>query len=175
MACKFLDSDGYGDTSGAIECLQYIKAMKDRGLNIVATNNSWGGGAYSQALSDAIDAQREILFIAAAGNDYQSDNDDFPHYPSSYNFPNVIAVAATDGDDSMAWFSNYGRRTVHVGAPGSGIFSTLPANCYGLMSGTSMATPHVTGLAALLKSQDTNRDWMTIKNLILSGGDSINF
>jgi subtilisin family serine protease len=178
MSCKFLNAYGYGDSSGAIECLQYVKAMKDRGVNIVATNNSWGGDGYSQALYDAIDAQRDILFIAAAGNDW-SDNDVLGAYPADYDLPNVISVAATDANDNKSYFSNYGRRTVHVGAPGSTILSTLPATNYfnitggyGKLSGTSMAAPHVTGLAALLKAQTPERDWKALKNLILAGGDA---
>ena len=190
IPCKFLGSEGYGYTNGAIECLEYIRALKNRGVNIVATNNSWGGGGYSQALYDAIDAQRKsnILFIAAAGND-NGDNDQYDFYPASYPLPNLLSVAATDPNDFKAWFSNYGRRTVHVGAPGTDIVSLrakgtdmygdanhfIPPGSssaeYYKASGTSMATPHVTGLAALIKSQNPNRGWVEIKNLILSGAE----
>ncbi|PYV03183.1 MAG: hypothetical protein DMG10_12230 [Acidobacteria bacterium] len=174
MACKFLDADGSGWDSDAISCLNYLAMMKDRGVNIVATNNSWGSPWDSQALHDAIDAhrQRGILFMAAAGNDYGTDNDSVGNFPSSYYLPNIIAVAATTQTDSLAWFSNFGKRTVHVGAPGYQILSTTPGNTYGTLSGTSMATPHVTGVAALLKAQDVTRDWRAIRNLILAGGDS---
>ncbi|HZV82805.1 MAG TPA: S8 family serine peptidase, partial [Geobacteraceae bacterium] len=178
-ACKFLNASGSGSTDAAIQCLQYIKSLKDAGANIVATNNSWGGGAYSQALYDAINAQRNILFIASAGNS-RIDADTVPQYPASYNLPNIISVAATDNNDKKAAFSNYGRRSVHVSAPGVKILSTLPAvnewnlvGGYGLLSGTSMAAPHVTGLAALIKAQDANRDWISIKNLLLAGGDNV--
>ena len=178
-SCKFFDASGSGTTEGAIECLQYVKAMKDRGVNIVATSNSWGGGDFSQALYDAIDAQRQsgILFITAAGNGNAfgvgQNNDSVPFYPCNYYLPNIICVAATTSTDAKASFSNFGKHTVHVGAPGNDILSTLPGNSYGSLSGTSMATPHVSGVAALLKAQDSNRDWRTIKNLILAGGDTV--
>jgi hypothetical protein len=173
MACKFLDSTGSGAISDAIDCLNYLAMMKDRGVSIVATNNSWGGGGFSQALLDAIQAhlQRGILFIVAAGNE-SSDNDVVPTYPCNYYLPNIICVAATTRTDALASFSNRGRRTVHLGAPGQEILSTTPANTYSTFNGTSMATPHVTGVAALLKAQNPNLQWSTIKNLILAGGDS---
>jgi serine protease len=97
MACKFLNELGSGSTAGAIACLEYVAMMKDRGVNIIATNNSWGGREFSQALHDAIDAHRRrgILFVAAAGNNYGSDNDTTANYPSNYDLPNIIAVAAT--------------------------------------------------------------------------------
>jgi subtilisin family serine protease len=173
MACKFLDQNGAGDTSDAITCLDFVKAMKDRGLNVVATNNSWGGGDFSQALSDAVAAQMSdgILFIAAAGNE-SSDNDLQTAFPASLDLPNVISVAATTRLDTLAGFSNIGQHSVHLGAPGQEILSTTPDNTYTVFSGTSMATPHVTGVAALLAAQDPSRDWRAIKNLILAGGDS---
>lgn len=172
MACKFLSASGSGSTTGAIACLQYIKTMRDRGVPIVATNNSWGGGSYSQALEDAIKAQSDILFIAAAGNN-STNNDTSSFYPANYFLPNVIAVAATTNVDGLASFSNYGVRTVHVGAPGSSILSTMPNNTYGTLSGTSMATPHVTGLAALIKAYNPIHNWANIRNLIFAGVDPL--
>lgn len=170
MACRFLGATGGGTTADAIECLQYVAEMKRRGVNIVATNNSWGGPGYSRALSDAIAAQRDILFITAAGND-GTNNDATPTYPANYDLPNVVSVAASTPADSLTTFSQYGRRTVHVGAPGSNIYSTSPGNSYSTKSGTSMATPHVAGLAALIKSARPAADWREVRNLLFSGGE----
>jgi uncharacterized repeat protein (TIGR02543 family) len=148
--------------------------MKDRGVNIAATNNSWGGGPeeFSLALLDAIEAQRQrgILFIAAAGNS-SSDNDMTPNYPANYDLPNVITVAATTTWNDLTWFSQYGRQTVHLCAPGEDIYSTTVGNTYANSSGTSMAAPHVTGVAALLKAHHPALDWRGIKNRILAGAD----
>jgi subtilisin family serine protease len=128
MACKFLSSGGSGYISDAAVCLDYVKMMKDRGANVVVTSNSWGGGGYSQAFYDSLmlHMQSDILFVAAAGNE-NSNNDAGGFYPSGYDLPNVIAVAATDHNDAKASFSSYGRHTVHVGAPGVSIYSTLPS------------------------------------------------
>jgi subtilisin family serine protease len=185
MAVKFLGADGSGTTSAAILGLQYVKMMKDRGFNIIATNNSWGGGAYSRALRDAIEGLMAsgILFVAAAGNNGLN-NDLSPFYPASYDLPNIISVAATDHNDNLASFSNYGRRSVHVGAPGVNIYSTCspelfscynpnnPKSRYAYFSGTSMAAPHVSGLVALIKAKYPSMTWYQIRNLILSTGDT---
>jgi hypothetical protein len=173
--CKFLSDFGSGTTAGAISCLQYILNLKQTGNpanDIIATNNSWGGGGFSQALYDAIKAHMNagILFIAAAGN-AGANNDTVLFLPASYYLPNMIAVAASNHTDAKAGFSNYGRRTVHVGAPGQGILSTTPGNTYSTFSGTSMATPHVTGLAALIKAQFPSFTWYQIRNRILASGD----
>jgi subtilisin family serine protease len=174
LTCRFLGQYG-GTDAGAVGCFNYMAAMKDRGVNIVATNNSWGGYGYSQALYDAIDGMRKrgILVIAAAGNSI-SDNDGlYPLYPASFALDNIIAVAASDFTDSQSYYSNFGAHTVSISAPGDEILSTTPDSTYSVFSGTSMATPHVTGVAALLKAQDPNRDWKGIRNLILAGGDKL--
>jgi subtilisin family serine protease len=172
--CKFLGANGSGATSDAIQCLQYFADLKTRALspvNIVATNNSWSGSAKSFALSDAIVAHQNlgILFVAAAGNDTVN-NDLINSFPANYNLANVISVAATDHKDLLASFSNYGRRTVHVAAPGVRILSTVPGQAYALFSGTSMATPHVTGLIAIIKSRFPTLDYRNVKNLVIASG-----
>lgn len=173
-SCKFLGSSGSGSTSDAIQCLEYFANLKTRPLNpvnIVATNNSWGSPSNSTALRDAIRAHQNlgILFVAAAGND-SVNNDLVPQYPANYDLANVISVAATDHNDRLASFSNYGRRTVHVSAPGVRILSTVLNQSYALFSGTSMATPHVTGLIAIIKSNFPSLEYRQIKNLVLASG-----
>ncbi|MGF1512592.1 MAG: S8 family peptidase [Elainellaceae cyanobacterium] len=148
MALKFLDSDSQGSTFDAIQAIEYAMVM---GADL--TNNSWGGAGYSQALRDAIATSAYVgqTYIAAAGN-VGSDNDIEPEYPASYDLDNVISVAASTPSDQLADFSNYGLTSVDVVAPGSSIYSTIPGGDYMARSGTSMATPHVTGIAALLLS-----------------------
>ena len=166
MPLKFLGPQG-GYTSDAVAALDYAVA---NGVKI--SNNSWGGGGRSQALQDAItraDAAGH-LFVAAAGND-GTNNDATQHYPSNYDNPNVISVAATDDVDALASFSNFGASTVDLAAPGVNILSTLPGNRYGSYSGTSMATPHVSGVAALIKSQKPTADDAQIKAQILQFTD----
>lgn len=172
ISAKFLGRRG-GTTANAIKAVDYITDLKTRlGLNIVATNNSWGGGGFSQGLKDAIDraGAKDILFIAAAGNS-GTNNDVTASYPSGYTSPNIIAVASITNTGTLSSFSQYGATTVDIGAPGSGIYSTLPnstGNGYGSYSGTSMATPHVTGAAALYAASHPGATSTTIKNAILS-------
>jgi subtilisin family serine protease len=174
LPCKFLDAGGGGAVGDAITCLDFVKAIKDSGVNVIASNDSWGGADFSQALVDAIKAQQQdgILFIAAAGNDFE-DNDTIPLYPANYFLPNLISVAATDRFDDLAYFSDIGSHTVHIGAPGQEILSTTPNKTYFVLSGTSMAAPQVTGVAALLAAFNPRLDWRAIKNLILAGGDTL--
>jgi subtilisin family serine protease len=176
---KFLGRRG-GTTANAIKAVDYFTTLKTKhGLDIVATNNSWGGGGFSQGLLDAIvrGAKQNILFIAAAGNggsDGVGDNNDATaSYPSNYNttagagYDAVIAVAAITSSGAKSSFSNYGATTVDLGAPGSGVWSTTAYNTYSSYSGTSMATPHVTGGAALRAAHSGDRG-ATLRATILN-------
>jgi subtilisin family serine protease len=127
-ACKFLNSYGYGYTSGAIECVNYFNTLKQLGNNIVVINNSWGGGSFDEDLYDALQTANDlgIIHVCAAGNS-SNDNDSNPAYPASYDLPNIISVAATDENDELAWFSNYGATSVDLAAPGVDILSTVPS------------------------------------------------
>ncbi|MBF0196810.1 MAG: S8 family serine peptidase [Planctomycetes bacterium] len=162
VAIKFLGPNG-GSTSGAIDSVAYANAL---GLPI--TNNSWGGGGPSTALQHVI-AQSQ-LFVAAAGNDGQN-TDSYPHYPSSYDLDNIISVAASDKSDQLAYFSNYGVNSVDLAAPGVSILSLAPGNSYRSLNGTSMATPHVAGVAALLYSFSSSMSALEVKKAILDGVD----
>lgn len=146
MALKFLGGNGSGTTAGAIRAIEYAIEM-----DADVMNNSWGGGGFSRALREAIQAASDagILFVAAAGNASQ-DNDATPFYPASYDVPNVVSVMATDRNDGKAGFSHFGATTVDLGAPGVDILSTVPGGGLGAFNGTSMATPHVSGAAALV-------------------------
>ncbi len=171
LNAKFLGSSG-GTTANAIKAVDYFTNLKVKGLNIVATNNSWGGGGFSQALLDAIVRANNagVLFIAAAGNSSQN-NDRRANYPSNYNSANVIAVASITNTGTLSSFSNYGKTQVDLGAPGSAILSTVPTASgpgYASYSGTSMATPHVTGAAALYSASHPSATAAQIKSAILS-------
>ncbi|MCK5922761.1 MAG: S8 family serine peptidase, partial [Methylococcales bacterium] len=154
MGVKFLDASGNGSTVDAIKALEYVLTMKQAGVNIRVTNHSWGGGGPSVALKNAFEAvgNAGILNAAAAGNG-NYDNDANPNYPSSYDLDTIISVGATDHNDNRSSFSQWGATSVDLGAPGSNILSTVPGNGYSSYNGTSMATPHVAGAAALLASQ----------------------
>lgn len=168
MAVKFLDSQGSGSTVGAINSIIYAT---DHGAKILS--NSWGGGSYSRSLKAAIEyAQAHgVLFVAAAGNEARN-NDTKPTYPASYKLDNILSVAATDNKDEMAYFSNFGL-SVHIAAPGVDILSTVLNGGFETMSGTSMATPHVAGAAALLLSLDPSLSYLEIKKRIIDSSDHI--
>ena len=169
MPLKFLDSSGSGSTEDAISAILYARA---KGVPIM--NNSWGGGDFSQALEDAIeltDSSGE-LFVAAAGNDF-TNTDAEPFWPSSYDTPNIISVGASDQFDRKAWFSNYGVRTVDLSAPGTNVYSTWKGSTYRFADGTSMAAPHVSGAAALVKAVFPNASGVGLKALLLRTVDPI--
>ena len=158
MGLKFLGPDGSGTTADAIDAVEFAIQVKNifagsGAANIRILSNSWGGDDFSQAMLDQIHEanESEMLFVAAAGN-YGIPNEILPNYPSSYDAPNVVAVAATTNTDARAYFSNYGPTTVHLGAPGMDVLSTMRGNTYGFSSGTSMAAPHVSGAGALALS-----------------------
>jgi subtilisin family serine protease len=170
---KFLGVDG-GTTDDAIKAMDYLTDLKLRkGIDLVATNNSWGGGGYSQALKDAIGraGAQNILVVAAAGNggsDGLGDSTDlYPQLPGAYDNANIISVAAIDRYGALASFSNFGAASVDIGAPGVSIYSTVPSSAYASYSGTSMATPHVTGALALMAARNSARG-VALKNLLLS-------
>ena len=167
VGIKFLSGGGGGSTAAAIAGIQYAIAVGVR-----LTSNSWGGAGFSQALLDAINEAGVAgqLFIAASGN--SSVNTDLsPHYPSAYDSPYIIAVAATDNRDNLASFSNFGATTVDIAAPGVNILSTLPGSAYGALSGTSMAAPHVSGVVALTWGRFPAISNLQVKNLILAAAD----
>ncbi|MES2504591.1 MAG: S8 family serine peptidase [Myxococcota bacterium] len=174
ITCKCLDENGVGDTASAIVCMDYFAALAARSRNpvkMVATNNSWGGGGMSRAFTDAVRDHQKlgILFVAAAGN-IGDNNDAVGSFPANIELSNVISVAASDAQDRLASFSNYGPHSVHVAAPGTDILSTIPGQVYDYLSGTSMAAPFVTGVIGSILATNTDMDWVSIKNLIIAGG-----
>lgn len=174
MPLKFLGRGGFGSTKNAIEAINYAIDRRRNGVNLRVISASWGSTSKSKALEDAIRAAGEegILFVAAAGND-TNDNDKRPHYPSNYDLPNVISVAALDRTDALASFSNWGVKTVHIAAPGKDILSTWLKDGYREASGTSMATPQVSGVAALILSTDPRMSVEKLKDRLLNSVDKI--
>ncbi|THB74063.1 MAG: hypothetical protein D6B28_02765, partial [Gammaproteobacteria bacterium] len=183
MPIRFLNDEGEGTVADAVDAIKYAV---DNGAKII--NASWGGPGASQAIKDAIEYAQaaDVLFIAAAGNGDRYgngiDNDDDSgtilnpseaNYPSSHDCPNILAVAATDHNDQLTGFSNYGLTTVDVAAPGYNILSTIPGNKYAAYNGTSMATPIVSGIAALVLSQDSSLSALDIKQRIMDTVDPI--
>lgn len=169
MGLKFLSGDGSGTLEDAVLAIEYATKM-----GVTLSSNSWGGGGFSQTMFDAIKEanKKGILFTAAAGND-GVDNDAQPHYPASYALPNIVSVAATDDKDGLAAFSCYGQKSVHVAAPGVDILSTTPGGKYEKLSGTSMATPHVSGVIGLMKAAFPNLTGAELKDRLLKTADPI--
>lgn len=174
IPCQFLGAGG-GSTAGAIECINYFTDLKvNHGVDVKATNNSWGGGGFSEALKLAIEdgGDAGILFIAASGND-GNNADVAPMYPAAYDSDIIVSVASTDRNDNMSGFSNYGLVSVDLGAPGSAILSTVPGASYSTFSGTSMASPHVAGAAALVWSLDPTIPPLEMKDILMQSGDPL--
>ena len=173
MALKFLSGEGSGTTADAIRAIDYAIT---HGAKVMS--NSWGGTGddQNQALKDAIDRAKakDVLFIAAAGND-SANNDDATHasYPAAFNNDNLISVAATDSTDKLAFFSNYGKTTTHLAAPGVNVYSTVPGNKYAQLSGTSMAAPHVAGAAALVWSAHPSWNYKQVKAALMNTVDQV--
>ena len=168
MGLRFLGPNG-GFISDAIDAVAY---SVQNGVNL--TSNSWGGGGYSALLEAEIQnaGNHGMLFVAAAGNDGW-DTDTNPQYPGAYTCDNIISVAATDHNDGMAYFSNFGATSVDIAAPGVNILSTYPGHSYASFSGTSMACPHVTGACALLLGINPGMNPAQVKALILGSADPI--
>lgn len=181
MAIKIYSPNG-GDSTSAmlINAYNYVRMMKNRGVNIRVTNNSYGGCGeacgYDQATKDAIDALGEagVLQVFAAGNSGQN-VENTPFYPANYTSPSILTVAASDQSDNRAGFSNYGATSIDIAAPGAGILSTYNAssNAYATLNGTSMATPHVTGAAALLAAYNPNLSVASLKATLMNSVDQL--
>ena len=174
MPLKFMNAGGFGTTKDAIEAINYVIDRKKAGVNVRIISASWGGTQRSRALEAVIRKayENDILFVAAAGN-ASVDNDRNPHFPSSYNVPNVVSVAALDRNDQLAKFSNYGVKSVAVAAPGVDILSTWLGNAYEEKSGTSMATPVVSGVAALILAEHPRMSVDDLRKRLLASTDPI--
>jgi thermitase len=174
MPLKFMNAGGFGTTKDAIEAINYVIDRKKAGVNVRIISASWGSTQKSRALEEVIRKayENDILFVAAAGN-ASTNNDRSPHYPSSYNVPNVISVAALDRHDQLASFSNYGPKSVAIAAPGVEILSTWLGNGYEEKSGTSMATPVVSGVAALILAEHPHMSVDELRKKLLDSTDPI--
>jgi subtilisin family serine protease len=193
MALRFISDKGQGTTADAVKAIHYAV---DNGAKVLS--NSWGSegedpadGTENQALRDAIQYAQDhgVLFIAAAGNGHQgagydNDTDPKPSYPATYPFANIISVAAIDSADQLGHFSNWGAKTVHIAAPGVKVYSTTVGSeysdvvldkygFYATWDGTSMATPHVAGAAALYWSAHPEKTWSDVKSALLGSAKKI--
>jgi subtilisin family serine protease len=171
MALKFISGEGSGTTADAIHAIDYAVQHGARVLN-----NSWGGQAdnTNQALSDAISAagKKGVLFVVASGNDGVSNDDPTKaSYPAAFTLDNIISVAATDPEDEIAFFSNFGVKSTQIAAPGTDVYSTIPGNAYETDSGTSMACPHVTGAAALLWARHPGWSYQKVRQVLFNTVD----
>jgi len=168
-----MNAGGFGTTKDAVEAINYVIDRKRAGVNVRVISASWGSTQRSRALEDVIRKAYEegILFVAASGN-ASTDNDRSPHYPSSYN--NVLSVAALDRNDQLASFSNFGVKSVQIAAPGKDILSTWLGNDYEEHSGTSMATPVVAGVAALVVANEPRISVGDLQKKLLASVDKLN-
>ncbi|HEX8920456.1 MAG TPA: S8 family peptidase [Pyrinomonadaceae bacterium] len=174
MPLKFLNGNGSGTTKDAIEAINYVIDRKQKGVNVRVLSASWGSTQKSRALQDAIKRAGDegIMFVAAAGNN-GDDSDKRPHFPAGYNLPNLIAVAAVDRNDQLTGFSNYGAKSVHIAAPGKEILSTWLNGEFYVASGTSMATPEVAGVAALILSTNPKMSVKELRARLLNSVDKL--
>jgi hypothetical protein len=176
IGCKAFNAAGMGSIATVISCINYlVNLKKNHGINIVATNNSYGGFPYSVGMFNAIAASRDanMVFVAGAGNN-GTNNDSAPFYPASYQISNVISVAANDSSKNKANFSNFGVTSVDISAPGVSVLSTIPgSNQYAWFNGTSMATPHVTGAVALLMAYCETCNYSQAIDSIINSGTEV--
>jgi len=166
MPLKFLNAQGSGFVSDAISAILYANR---KGAAVIS--NSWSGTGYTQSLKDAIDSSSSVIVCAAGNSGANSDVN--PQYPAAFTSSNILSVAASDYNDKLASFSNYGTASVDLAAPGVSIYSTTKSGSYQYLSGTSMATPHVAGVAALVKSQNPSQSGSQIRSRILSSVDVV--
>lgn len=174
MPLKFMDANGSGTTKDAIEAINYVIDRKKHGVNVRIISASWGSTVKSKALEDVIKKAGDegIMFVAAAGNSSEN-SDKRPHYPAGFDLPNVISVAALDRFDQLASFSNYGAKSVFIAAPGKEILSTWLGGEFREASGTSMATPEVAGVAALVLSTNQKMSIAELRERLKNSVDKL--